>query len=1302
MKIRLLATLLTAWLGGPLAIQSVKAQQITNITYDGEVCAGESVAVSFSTTITAPSRSFSIILVPATGSPVTLGTTADTSAIVVVPAATAGAANYKVRVTSATPAGTATGTENLKVTAKPVKPTVVNPAAICVGAPLSVGTVTGAVTVGTGLKWYPTSDVSGPGANAPVIPSPLSAGTVSFYVVSTSGSCKSDPAVVSVEVKNPPAAPGVENLTTCVGTSVSAAALIARVTNPGSDVLKWYATEAATASSTSPAVPSTASAGTLNYYVTITKNGCESPKANLKVIVTANPAKPVLASAIADVCIGTAVPSSAFTNAIVPGTGSLVWYSAATGGAPLTGTAVTVNTGTAGTKSLYVARKQGDCESERLKVDVVVKAGPAAPKVTPLSVCVGDTPAPVLSAEGTNLKWYTSAGAPLAAAPVIPTTTAATFTYGVSQTVDGCESPKATVTAQVHKTALPAVTATIAYCRNETPAALTATGTALKWYTAATGGTGSATPPTVSTATVGTVAYYVTQSLNGCESDRARIDVRTKAVPAAPAVSDLDDVCQGTSVPAAQLLSAVGTVTGTLKWYTAETGGTGATSPAAPSTTAGGTKNFYVTQSVEGCESPRSNIKLEVKALPVAPTVTATVDYCHQGTSTPLTATATGSNTLKWYSVATGGTALTAAPSPSTTTVQTVSYYVSQTQRYSAALSCEGPRAKINAVINALPVVATTTDQAVCQTRDEQTLNYKASATVSSNTLVWYANNTTGTAETQVPALSLKTPGESQYFVSQKSNKGCIGPRKAVKIRVKRLPALPAVANLEYCQFENAPALTASLETSATANWYGLNATGGTASSVAPVPSTADGGTYSYYVSQTLEACEGDRAELKVLIKTTPKPETQSFISYCHNAAATPLSANGQRLMWYRPNGEKRTEPYTPFTASVGDQFFYVTQTGDNNCESPKQEIKITVYPLPSATISGQSSIPLGGSASIRISFTGMGPWSYKLSNGYSGVSESNTVEVQVQPSVTTSYLVTEVSNSCGRGTPNGSATVTVLIPTITTGNPDNVTICAGSELTVPFQQSGTFPSGNRFVLQLAKENKNESFKSIATTASGNALKGVVPDTLDGGSYYVRVISENINPDLSVAGSVSGVNISVDPKPTATLPEDRAIFVGQSTTLPIALTGDAPWTFTYSDGSENNSVTTSITPYVLTVTPQATVTYTITEIANKCGAGRSFGETRVQVDPILGVEPARADWVKILPTIVDNNCSVELDVTSYAGTGLKIVDLSGRILKETGLHAEVTDVDMTNYPSGIYFFQVRNGKEHAVIKVLKP
>ena len=76
---------------------------------------------------------------------------------------------------------------------------------------------------------------------------------------------------------------------------------------------------------------------------------------------------------------------------------------------------------------------------------------------------------------------------------------------------------------------------------------------------------------------------------------------------------------------------------------------------------------------------------------PAPPSVTSPIYYCQGSTASPLTATADIGYTLVWYGTnATAGTASTIAPTPSTTTVSSTSYYVSQTNGVS-----ESARARI-------------------------------------------------------------------------------------------------------------------------------------------------------------------------------------------------------------------------------------------------------------------------------------------------------------------------------------------------------------------------------------------------------------------------------------------------------------------------------------------------------------------------------------------------------------------------------------------------------------------------------
>ena len=78
------------------------------------------------------------------------------------------------------------------------------------------------------------------------------------------------------------------------------------------------------------------------------------------------------------------------------------------------------------------------------------------------------------------------------------------------------------------------IVADITYCQNDIALALTATGTDIQWYTVASAGTASTTAPTPSTGTATNTTYYVTQTVNGVESDRIALEVNINPTPATP------------------------------------------------------------------------------------------------------------------------------------------------------------------------------------------------------------------------------------------------------------------------------------------------------------------------------------------------------------------------------------------------------------------------------------------------------------------------------------------------------------------------------------------------------------------------------------------------------------------------------------------------------------------------------------------------------------------------------------------------------------------------------------------------
>jgi hypothetical protein len=171
-------------------------------------------------------------------------------------------------------------------------------------------------------------------------------------------------------------------------------------------------------------------------------------------------------------------------------------------------------------------------------------------------------------------------------------------------------------------------------------------------------------------------------------------------------IHKLDDVFETTL--------STSTVTGnTLKWYSVSTGGSSLSS-IIPSTSTSGVTSYFVSQTNnDNCESPRSEISVTVNTIPLAPVVSPTISYCKGATAIPLNATATSGNTLRWYTVISGGTPLPGVPTPSTATVGDTTYYVSQ---LSSATGCESARASVVVTVKAIPSIpAFTSSVTLCQ-----------------------------------------------------------------------------------------------------------------------------------------------------------------------------------------------------------------------------------------------------------------------------------------------------------------------------------------------------------------------------------------------------------------------------------------------------------------------------------------------------------------------------------------------------------------------------------------------------------
>ena len=121
--------------------------------------------------------------------------------------------------------------------------------------------------------------------------------------------------------------------------------------------------------------------------------------------------------------------------------------------------------------------------------------------------------------------------------------------------------------------------------------------------------------------------------------------------------------------------------------------------------------------------------------------------------------------------------------------------------------------------------------------------------------------------------IPASTPSGTNYRIRLVAkNPSAVGTPSPSILAVRAKPGKPTIpaTSITVCQGQSAVPLSAvKTDTSASLVWYGSNATGGTGTSVAPKPSTDAIGTVRYYVVQTQNDCESERAEIVVDVKSS-------------------------------------------------------------------------------------------------------------------------------------------------------------------------------------------------------------------------------------------------------------------------------------------------------------------------------------------------------------------------------------------------------------------------------------------------
>ncbi len=895
------------------------------------------------------------------------------------------------------------------------------------------------------------------------------------------------------------------------------------------------------------------------YLVSVSLLGCQNTSFS-------TPSATVVVNSIPSVPVTTTVNycQNEIANSLTASstTGTIKWYLSPTGSGTFI-SAPTPSTSSVGSVSYYVSQTINGCESSRASILVNVNALPSVSAGPDQTICAGS----FVTLAGSGANTYTWDNGVTDAISFVPSSTANYTVNGVG--TNGCSN-----TDQVLVTVNPlpgnpttTYTSPIIYCQNQIVGQLAASGSSLKWYSAATGGTASITAPTPNTVTATTTSYYVSQTVNGCESGRTKIDVLVNPIPSAPTVTSPLMYCQNEIAQALVTPSS----TGSIKWYLSSTGNGAFSSAPTPNTSSVGSVTYYVSQTVNGCESSRSSILVNVNSLP---TVSAGSDQTICAGSS-VTLAGSGASTYTWNNSVTNN-------SPFNPTA-TATYNVTVTDGNGCSNTDQ-----VVVTVNSIPTNPTTTYTSPLTYCQNQSVGQLAA---SGSSLKWYTSATGGSGSVIAPTPNTTTATTAtSYYVSQTIN-GCESGRTKIDVLVNPTPSAPVVNSLlTYCLNETAPILSTATVTGSTLKWY-ISPSGGLALSTTPTPSTVSAGTVSYYVSETnTYGCESSRSLISVIVNTLPLPPTvAASVSYCKDVVASLLSANaiaGHTLRWYTvASGGTASSSVTPSTNIVGSTTYYVSQVNlSTGCESTRASIVVTVKAIPS-TPAFNSPIALCqfAPASTLTAIASAGGTLNWYANVTGGLSSLTAPTPSTAITTTTSHYVSQIIDGCE--STRGTITVTI--------NPTPLSPTIGSIV----QPTCTSPTGSLQLTNLP----TTSWTVIRTPAivSGTEIYTNSTNTysitnLEPGNYTFTVSNGLCTSQNSTSVSINTLPIQSAPVVGLIVQPTCTVGTG-SVTLTNLPSGN--WTLTSSTGVTNSGSGSST---IISGLNSGTYSYTVKNIATNC------------------------------------------------------------------------------------------------------
>ena len=294
-----------------------------------------------------------------------------------------------------------------------------------------------------------------------------------------------------------------------------------------------------------------------------------------------------------------------------------------------------------------------------------------------------------------------------------------------------------------------------------------------------------------------------------------------------------------------------------------------------------------------------------------------------------------------------------------------------------------------------------------------------------------------------------------------------------------------------------------------------------------------------------------------------------------------------------------------------------------------------------------------GTTYAISFEITGGDPNSYQVFGpplGDPGVLVGANFQGDPRPTTDPyNYLIID-ANMCDTVTVSGSVTICCITASGEMQTMPAIDVCVGEDVTAVY--NGAFTNDGDDVLEyILHDGMGNTLGNIIARNNVAPTFSYDPNSITSGQvYYISAVagdddgSGNVDLNDDCLDVSFGTPVVWHDLPTLVVGAGGDICEGASRSIELTFTGAQPFTFIYTDGTLNDTLTTNDNPFNLDLGPAATTTYTFLNIADRfCDQDVSLtAEIVVNGSPSIGT---------VIPTCNNTNTfySAEFDIQGGEG-----------------------------------------------------